>query len=382
MTVTTTATRVSYIGNGATTTFSYTFPIPDQDYLVVIVVEDATGTETTISAGQYSVTGIGEDAGGIVTYPLSGSPLSTDYTIVILREVPFTQETDFTNQSAFYAEVLENALDVIVMEIQQINTDQSRTLMLTPGSTDGSGAYDANGNRIINLGDPIDNDDAVNKTYVDTIMVAAGNVPSPVLGEVGYYLKATATGVFGWASFSAAGYLTIANNLSDLASAGTARTNLGLGGLAVKTTVATADIDALAVTTAKIAASAVTIAKISATGSPSASNFLRGDGSWASSAGTVTSVATGAGLSGGTITTTGTITLNTNNSLGVGAYALLQVQSGSIADGGLVAGASTLTVYLDSSLVMQAYTAPSGTWRNVSGRVLGAMEGGLFVRTA
>jgi hypothetical protein len=57
----------------------------------------------------------------------------------------------------------------------------------------------------------------------------------------------------------------------------------------------------------------VGIAMLSATGTPSATTFLRGDNTWATPAGsgTVTSVATGTGLTGGTITTTGTISLST-----------------------------------------------------------------------
>ena len=45
-----------------------------------------------------------------------------------------------------------------------------------------------------------------------------------------------------------------------------------------------------AVTTPKIAEDSVTIDKISATGTPSSSNFLRGDGSWQTVAGGVTSL--------------------------------------------------------------------------------------------
>ncbi len=53
---------------------------------------------------------------------------------------------------------------------------------------------------------------------------------------------------------SLAGALLKANNLSDLTNTATARSNLGLGALAVKDTVATADINNDAITAAKLAA--------------------------------------------------------------------------------------------------------------------------------
>ena len=66
------------------------------------------------------------------------------------------------------------------------------------------------------------------------------------------------------ASGAGTGDMLAAQNLNDLVSKPTARTNLGLGALALLATVSTAMIDALAVTTAKIADGAVTAVKIAA----------------------------------------------------------------------------------------------------------------------
>ena len=59
-----------------------------------------------------------------------------------------------------------------------------------------------------------------------------------------------------------------------------------------------------------ISSGTVAVARLAATGTPSASTFLRGDSSWATPSGGVTSITAGNGLTGGVITTSGTIALD------------------------------------------------------------------------
>jgi len=123
-------------------------------------------------------------------------------------------------------------------------------------------------------------------------------------------------------------------------------------------------------------------------------NILTSDGTnWVSSppanTGTVTSVATSGGITGGTITATGTISIDTNNSIGIGAYALLrfQVSGGSVVNSSTVSGANLEIVKFSTTGAITASGNPSGTWRNVSGTTLtngGGTNGeyGMFIRTA
>ncbi len=93
--------------------------------------------------------------------------------------------------------------------------------------------------------------------------------------------------------------------------------------------------------------------------------------------GGVTSITAGDGLSGGTITSTGTISLNTNNSLGVGSVLLAVPTSGAtVANGSTIAGSSLvvpLFVYgggvsnISVNVPSDGTIGLSGTWRNVSG---------------
>jgi hypothetical protein len=135
MTVSSTSSRVVYDGNGSTTTFPFGFKVQQVADLVVVYT-DATGTDFTLSGSQYGATGFGVDAGGTVTYPLSGSPIASGTTLTIYRSVSPTQPTSIDNQGAMWPAVIEKALDRVTMIVQGFIDGVNRSLRITP--TDGA----------------------------------------------------------------------------------------------------------------------------------------------------------------------------------------------------------------------------------------------------
>lgn len=134
MTVETEERLVVYLGNGSTTNFPFNFEIPDADMLSVQLQDPDSGLVLEVLApGTYIANGIGNPAGGSVDYPLVGDPIDSTRQLVIIRTVPYKQEMTITNQGGFQPEVLEQQLDLIVMQIQQIAEEQSRTLIVSPG---------------------------------------------------------------------------------------------------------------------------------------------------------------------------------------------------------------------------------------------------------
>lgn len=133
MTVSSNDRRKSYPGNGVTVTFNGPMAYT-ADVISVSLSDDVTGDIT--SAGPFTVTQLGKEAGTIVTLV---SPPPSGKTVTILRTVPYAQTVDITNQGSFNARVIETGFDLPVMQIQQIADRQERSLYVVdeaPGNID------------------------------------------------------------------------------------------------------------------------------------------------------------------------------------------------------------------------------------------------------
>lgn len=179
MTVATSTARIVYNGNGSTTAFSFPYYFLEDSHLEVII-QSSAGVETvqTITT-HYTVSGAGEAAGGtvtMVTAPATGAKL------IIQRNVPATQTTEFPPNDRLPAASLERAVDKLTMLVQQLagGFGLSRVLTLFDGDTDGSGRYNANGNRIADMADGTDDDDAATVGQVEDLVAAVGGSGSGV----------------------------------------------------------------------------------------------------------------------------------------------------------------------------------------------------------
>lgn len=163
MTVSTEIDHNEYTGNGATTSFPYTFRIMKNSDLVVQVVDLNENITQLLLDTDYSVTGAKGYSGGSVVL---NSALANGWQISINRSLPVTQETDLRNQGKFFAEVHEDAFDKLTMLIQQCFS-RLRLALRRPSFV--ANYYDALGYYIRNLRDPSRAQDAATKNYVDVL---------------------------------------------------------------------------------------------------------------------------------------------------------------------------------------------------------------------
>ena len=170
MAVTTTTSRVSYVGDGTTTVFAVPFYfLIDPDLNVYI-------GDTELTTG-YTVAGAGNEAGGsveIIPAPAAGAQ------VVIVRNPDPLQQTRLPPNDPFPAQAVEDMADKLTMLVQRNGDLIGRALVLADTDVDGSGAYRAKQNRIQDLADPVGSQDAVNlrtmqATIAENVMTGGGD---------------------------------------------------------------------------------------------------------------------------------------------------------------------------------------------------------------
>jgi hypothetical protein len=128
--------RLEYPGNGTATAFTGPRMFDAGMELLVYLVDDTTG-DATLQAepADYTLSRVGLSTSTVtmVVAPPTGT------TLLLLRDVDFTQATRFVNQGAFFPELHEEAFDLTVMRDQQIKDMTERALRLPDTAVGASG---------------------------------------------------------------------------------------------------------------------------------------------------------------------------------------------------------------------------------------------------
>lgn len=127
MTISTEYTPPQYIGNGTTTVFAFPYVFYNASELSATSTVIATGVDTVLAQGvDYTVSG-GSGSSGFIT---TSSPPASTVRITIQRSIPYRQDADFQENTAFPAATLETALDKAVIMAQQTKEISSRALVI------------------------------------------------------------------------------------------------------------------------------------------------------------------------------------------------------------------------------------------------------------
>lgn len=122
--------RVRYVGNGTAKTFPFSFTIEEPSQ-VQVVRADASGTESTLVLNSDYTVALQADGTGSVTL---NAALPTGYVLALVSNIEIDQERAFYNNTPYYQEQIEGALDKLTRICQQLHELAMRHLTVPPTS--------------------------------------------------------------------------------------------------------------------------------------------------------------------------------------------------------------------------------------------------------
>lgn len=132
MTISSTTRLASFVGSGSAATFPFTFKVFDQTDLSVVTLNTATSAIANLAlTTDYSVTlNTDQDTspGGSIT--LTAGNLASGTNLTITTEIAELQGLDLANAGAFYPDVINEALDLLTVLVQQLAQAAALSLQL------------------------------------------------------------------------------------------------------------------------------------------------------------------------------------------------------------------------------------------------------------
>lgn len=189
-----------YIGNGVATAFAFTFKVFATTDVQVLRTNADGSISTLVPGSDYSVMlNADQDTtpGGTIAYPLSGSPLPSPLSLVILGNLPYDQTLSLPGGGNFNPRAIERNLDRMTMQIQQLADKAVSAITVPTGeSVPSLPVASARAGYLLGFngsGDPVAVAATSGSAAALALDLATGNNVSKGAGQVGF-LNATAYG--------------------------------------------------------------------------------------------------------------------------------------------------------------------------------------------
>ena len=128
-------------GNGVNSSFPFTFKVFATTDVLVTYLDPSSVQSALVLGSDYTVY-LNSDQnaapGGVIT--LLWTPATATY-ITLTSQVPNTQNLALTNSGGFYPQSINDALDRVVIQVQQLAEQLSRTFKISVSSIGSPGAY-------------------------------------------------------------------------------------------------------------------------------------------------------------------------------------------------------------------------------------------------
>jgi hypothetical protein len=130
MTVSTTTSEARFEGNGSATVFPLGFEIEDDSHLSVNLIQlNGVPSPLTLNVN-YTVSGVNNESGATLTL---GRVMEVGEALVVRRNTPRTQPNSLLPNAGFSPTAVENALDRVVLIVQEIAGLNDRALKVPIG---------------------------------------------------------------------------------------------------------------------------------------------------------------------------------------------------------------------------------------------------------
>lgn len=195
MTVNTELARAEFAWTGVETAFAAGFPA-DKAADVAVFYRTPAGVISTLVAGvNHSVTlATGSKLVTVLPLALPAAP----GTVVIRRTTPALVQEILEDGEGFSLQIIQQLHDRAAMRSAEDREEFARALKLPEGGALGVSDFDLGGSGIANARAGTSSSHLATVGQIQDLVIASGNVPAPVLGDVLRFLVATGPDAFAW----------------------------------------------------------------------------------------------------------------------------------------------------------------------------------------